>query len=585
MYLVKGNPNPNGAQAELFLLVGNATNVPVHTIEMEHGLSLPPAPPPSGFAPVFRLKLLHFNDLHGHISHFTPYENRPVFSRIVSHIRELRQQCRKNLNLGLLVLSAGDDLVGSLFDELIGYDPARYVSHVGYQLYSQAGVDVATIGNHDLDWGLDVLACAIQRDARFPILAANLVTDSDLNGLYYPAAIFVLRGIRIGIIGLTTPAELHIQRTGSFSVTDPIQTVQNLLPSLRPLCDIVIILSHLGRNLESHSAVVRGAGDVELARSLLPGSVNLIIGGHTHQALNEYDLTPDNIVNGIPITQAGALGRFLGEITLTLRGSPDVTHAKLTLVDNLPVDQEFEGAYVKPFLEKIKPIFSQILGVVANHPDLTSEAVLNDLATGESALANFVTDALVSRCCKHGYAVDFAMIDSSCLHTGLPVGQALTFADWFNVMPFADTIEICQISGYQLAQLLQDNAYRIDRFGEPQTERGFAHFSRQIRYTIRLGANISQAKVEDATVDGVPLQRQLERTFLLATTSFFRELSRAWESQMIDKVRLFSFEKTSHHCEATDLFLRNEMIAYIREHGGVLENVGAVRDGRLKVIG
>lgn len=583
LYLSQGAPNPNGIAAQLYLLSGDPTAAPIHTIQPAPGVNLPqPLEKPADS--LFRLKVLHFNDLHGHVSYFTPYGHRPIFSRMAFRIQELRRQCQQNPNWASLVLSGGDDLVGSVFDELLGNDSDSYVAHVSYRLYSQAGVDAAVIGNHDLDWGIHTLARAIRQDARFPILAANLVTQSDLNGLYYPAAIFGIQGVRVGIIGLTTPAEIRVQKDDSFSVADPILTMHNLLPALRPLCDVIIILSHLGRSLDTHSALVRGAGDVELAQSLPPGSVNLIVGGHTHQALNEHGLTPDNIVNDIPIVQAGTLGRFVGEITLTLRGRPDVTNARLIETENLPVHQAFEDTYVQPFLEKIQPYFNQKLGPVANHPDLTTEAIRNDFATGESALANFITDALVARCREHGYPVDFAMIDASCLRTGLPIGQELTFADWFNLMPFADTIELCRITGQQLAQLLQDNACRVDRPGEPHTERGFAQFSRQVRYTIRLKAGIREACAEDIRLNGIPLQQQFEKSFWVACTSFFRELSGSWEERVRAEVQLMAFDHTNPGCEPTELFLRNEMIAYIRQHGGVTEAAGAVRDGRVQVV-
>jgi len=70
-------------------------------------------------------------------------------------------------------------------------------------------------------------------------------------------------------------------------VTNPVQTIHNLLPAMRPLCDVMIILSHLGYSLNADSGAVSEAGDVELARSLPLGSVHLIVGGHTHNVLNE----------------------------------------------------------------------------------------------------------------------------------------------------------------------------------------------------------------------------------------------------------------------------------------------------------
>ena len=98
-----------------------------------------------------------------------------------------------------------------------------------------------------------------------------------------PAALFYLKGVRIGIIGLTTPAAAMRSRQGSeFEIVDPIPVVKRLLPIVRPLSDVVIILSHLGLSLSSSSASMAFAGDVELAQNLPFGSVDLIIGSHTH---------------------------------------------------------------------------------------------------------------------------------------------------------------------------------------------------------------------------------------------------------------------------------------------------------------
>ena len=82
---------------------------------------------------------------------------------------------------------------------------------------------------------------------------------------------------------------------------------------------------------------------------------------------------------------------------------------------------------------------------------------------------------MVTRCRANGYDADLAILDAPDVRCGLPVGGELTFGDWFNLMPFADTIRLCWIAGYQLKALLMDNARRADRPGEPHTERGFLH--------------------------------------------------------------------------------------------------------------
>jgi len=586
LQVIRGKPNQKGAAgAELFLFVGKVMEGPIEELELAPGVELPERRADLAEDP-FRLKVLHINDLHGHIIRFHASPALPVFSKIVYHVRQLRRRVRDNPRAAVLFLSAGDDLVGTVLDELLGDDPDSYVMHAGYRLYSRAGVDASTIGNHDLDMGSQLLARAIEEDAHHPILSANLVGSRWLTDHYYPAALMVVKGVRVGLIGLSTPAAIKPQQDAGLHVANPVQAVHNLLPALRPVCDVIVILSHLGYSLSGSSGSVSEAGDVELAQSLPPGAVHLIVGGHTHHVLNEQGLTPDNIVNGIPIVQAGTLGSFIGEVDITVheRSCAAVTNARLTVTSTLPTDETFEADVVRPILEMAQPFFEEELGVVADHPDLSTDAVRNAFASEESALANFITDALVIQTRANGYIVDLAAIDDSCMRCGLPVGRPLKFSDWFQLMPFPDTIRLCWLKGAELMALLEDNACRADRPDEPNTDRGFLQFSRQVRYTIDLGEERAAATARDITVAGRPLAEQLERSFLMACTSFTRQSAQTWE-RLAGRLHDYAFVNV-HAFPHLDphLFLRDLLVAYIREHGGVTEEGGVRRDGRVKFV-
>jgi 5'-nucleotidase/UDP-sugar diphosphatase len=589
MRLVRGAPNPNGAEdTRLFLLSGDPTAAPIRNVIPAHGVTIPP--PPNLADPPFRLCILHFNDLHGHMARPTPHGNEAVFARMVWRVREMRRRSRDDPCRGVLFLSGGDDLVGAVLGELLGDDPASYAVHAGYHLYSAAGVDVGVVGNHDLDVSTRLLAHAIERDARFPLLSANLRATPPLAGRVYPAALLVVKGIRVGIVGLTTSAEVRCAGGSDFCLTHPVTAIQNLLPALQPLCDVLIVLSHLGHSLASSTATTRDAGDVELASSLPAGTVHLIVGGHTHEALNESGLSVTNLVNGIPIVQAGAMGRFLGEVDITIgpkqaaRSCVSVASVHLIPTADLPVDEDFQREQVQPLLERARPLLAQRLGQVVDHPDLTPEAVRCGFAAGESALANLITDAVVTRCRAAGYAVDLAAIDASSIRGGLPVGGELTFGDWFNLMPCADTVRIYRMTGQQLAALVDDNARRADLPGEPHVERGFLQFSGQVRYTIDRAENRRAANAVHVTVGGLSLDRQLERTFLVAYPSFVREAATPWERYARHQLGLPVLDTLGALHADTDLLVRDVLIAHIRTHDGVTEKAGARRDGRLSVV-
>jgi 5'-nucleotidase/UDP-sugar diphosphatase len=581
--LLRGAPNPNGAEgAQLFLLAGDPSVAPITEIIPAEGVALPPAPEALVEEP-FRLCILHCNDLHGHISHLTAHGDRPIFSRMVWRLHELRHRFRSALRTAVLFLSAGDDLMGDALSELLGDDPESYVIHAGYHLYSAAGLDVGVVGNHELDVGLTLLAHSLQRDARFPMLSANLAGCRQLAGVVHPATLLVVKGLRVGIVGLTTRGQVKQSGNVGQCMANPYQVAHNLVPALRPLCDVLIVLSHLGRSLTESTATVLDAGDVELAESLSPGSLDLIIGGHTHQAMNENGLSVANIVNGVPIVQAGAQGRFLGEVDISVGQRVTVTDARLSLVADLPVDESFERQAVQPLLEQVRPLLARSLGRVSVHLDLSTDTVRNAFASAESALANFITDAIVARCRLAGHAVNLAAVDASCLYRGLPAGGELTFGDWFDVLPYADTIRLYQITGRDLLELLDDNARRADRPGEPHTERGFLQFSGQVRYSVELGESRSQARATGVELDGVPIEERMDRSLLLACSSFCREAALPWERYASQTLRLPCTDLLAASHIETKLLVRDEMIAYILEQGGVTTEGGAREDARLTI--
>ncbi len=176
-------PAASMADRACFVLAGDASAGPVTIAASSSTVSLPTAR--RRVTQPFRLHLLHLNDLHGQISRLEQPGNPPILSHVAGRARRLRAQCQDDPFSDVLLLSAGDELAGSVFDDLT----ANGLLHPVYHLYNQMGLDAAVLGNHDLDLGPRRLAAAIRRHARFPVLAANLAPTAELADLVYPAAL------------------------------------------------------------------------------------------------------------------------------------------------------------------------------------------------------------------------------------------------------------------------------------------------------------------------------------------------------------------------------------------------------------
>jgi 5'-nucleotidase / UDP-sugar diphosphatase len=530
---------------------------------------------------VARLRIFHFNDLHGRLAGLDEQEGAPIFSRIARHVAAARASCAEKPDEAVLFFSGGDDLIGSPIAALMGTRPEEFRCHAAYRLYSAAGVDAGAIGNHDLDWGLALLSLAAERDAVFPLVSANIVTAQPYAGIV-PTATISAKGLRVGIIGVTTPAEIKGPTPGEFVVADPVAAVAEHAAAMRPRCDVLIVLSHLGYSLDHPAGIVTAAGDVELARALPPGSVDLILGAHTHFALNANGLEPANLVNGIAIAQAGAFGRYLGEVTLEIDADgARVTGARLLAVEGLPADPAFDEAHARPLLAQTQALMREPLGDAEPHPDLDSAEARAAFSGRENALVNFVADALAARCRRAGIPVDFALVDASVVSAGLPAGQ-LTLGDAHRLSPFADSIVTFTLPRGRLQALLDDNARRAASADAAPEGRGFAHFSREVRYVIAGGPGDATVRAEDVTLRGERLDDLTDGgTLLIACGSFTRVPARAWERATTAAGGTL-FDIAALPRQQTGLPLRAELVAHIRETGGVTGPTGLLRDGRLR---
>lgn len=528
----------------------------------------------------FLLKIFHINDLHCNIHSFAEdYSTVPVFSKIVNEVEKEREISRNQPDTGVIFLSAGDDSTGSPMDHFTGYDGKDFICHPVYSAFGIAGLDATVLGNHDFDTGLNTLKKSIRNDAVFPVLSANLKHDGELDSLVYPGVIIVIKGVRIGIIGLTTPGQIRSREGSSFSITNPLETVEEFYDKLVPFCDSIIILSHLGYKLGSTFAAVKIMGDVELASSLKDQKIDLIIGGHTHDFLNINGLEIKNIVNNIPVLQAGFNGLFYGRTILKISDQNNLIHTSVLPTGNLLSNRNFDLAYENTGAGRSTAALKIPLG----NMDLFDESKLKSYDifkdSFENPMANFITDALVEVIRDTGQAVDFILIDgTSMMRFFNPHQKNVNIVDVYSLMPYADTIVLITVKGKVLADIVKENARRINRDDSPNIERGFLHFSKELRYTI----DRTRDDVLDIIINGTPLEACYDNLFTLAMPNYVQGLSRSWEeSETACGNTINGFKNIPK--KDTGLYVRNELVKYIKKKGVSAES-GFLIDGRLTII-
>lgn len=251
-----------------------------------------------------RVQVLATTDTHGHILPTDTYSLKPVpegWARLATLIRE-----RRAANPNTVLIDCGDTFQG----EPVNYVRARLhpdLSEPAVAAMNELGFAAMAVGNHDFDWGLDVLR-GIERQARFPLLSANTVSAKDGRPAFKPFIKLDVGGARIAVLGLTTvgvPGLTAPEHIAGLRFLDPVETARIWVPRLRKeeQADLVVVSIHAGLGQlpglpEDDNCALRLAEEV-------PG-IDLVLAGHTHRAIQATH-------RGVPILQADHHGRVLAQ--------------------------------------------------------------------------------------------------------------------------------------------------------------------------------------------------------------------------------------------------------------------------------
>ena len=252
-----------------------------------------------------KITILHTNDVHSHIDAFGPDDgrnpNQGGVARRASLIKAIRAE-----NPNTLLLDAGDIFQGTPYFNYYG-------GELEFKLMSMLKYDLATIGNHDFDNGIDGLYAQLPH-AEFDFVSANYDFSNTIMDTHVkPYRILIKDGIKIGVFGLGIRLEgLVDKRMYKETVyLDPIETSQEMTRILKEEeeCDLIICLSHLGYYYKN---VPERISDLNLAKATK--DIDLIIGGHTHTFLDKPTIVKNVENKNMLVNQVGCYGINLGRI-------------------------------------------------------------------------------------------------------------------------------------------------------------------------------------------------------------------------------------------------------------------------------
>jgi len=348
--------------------------------------------------------ILHTNDMHSAlIPHspaidYDPEKEDPAiggFARLATAVDEIRENKMRE-GEPVLLFDAGDFLGGSAFAWLALSGYAAELT-----IMQQMGYDAVVIGNHEYDYGPDVLAQYLLK-AGYPeahqktlVLASNTEAPPDhplaALGLYKNTGMFELENsLKVGVFGLIgKEAILLLGETGDVQFLDQHEAARQAVDELKEQgANVIVGITHSGVD-----------EDRELAREV-PG-IDVIVGGHSDTTLYKPVLQGATI-----IVQAGHLGVYLGQLELAYNSNTGKVRVRNEENDHpflIPIDDSFAchpeiDALVREYTLILNAHIDKMTGGKFDDTMSTvarSDCVLSNYPPlSETPLGNFVTDAM-----------------------------------------------------------------------------------------------------------------------------------------------------------------------------------------------
>jgi 5'-nucleotidase len=468
------------------------------------------SPCPSGATCDVHLTLLHTSDIHSRIF---PYDLQilQVDSELglgtLSQVKNVGGVARLSYLVSreraradrVLHVDSGDIFEGAPIFNFFKGEPETRSSDM-------MGTDVMVIGNHEFDDGAINAVRQMHKWATFPLLAANYTfqapgaaNNTRLDTVLEPFALFNLEGLKVGVIGMANFSSLSSTfdqpNSLGIQVLDTVQTAQAYVDLLRPMVDVVVVLSHLGLDVDEHM-VQNTTG------------IDVVEGGHNHIVINppqtmqdcSSDPThPGYVWSSVPnvaydpqhpiwdpadtahlhpnetrrvckprnvlISHSGAFAKYLGRLDLVLSNKPTEASPTGDPKDYDPVNgfEVVSSSYVPypvddtvpedPRLVDLLQPYQRVLDRVADLNVLAgfSPNGANRIAPqgGDSPLGNLIADAMWLRL---GVQTDFSLTNSTGIRTDLIPGP-VTIEEMYNIFPFDNTITKMSLSGLEVQEM------------------------------------------------------------------------------------------------------------------------------------
>jgi 5'-nucleotidase len=437
----------------------------------------------------------------------------------------------------VLYVISGDMLQGSIIDtEFKGISTIEIMNYLA--------PDVATLGNHEFDYGLPHLLF-LEKMANFPIVNANLYIKKYHKRLMKPFTILNKAGFDILFIGIITDDvidSLKRDEIGSFvsleEASDEVGKVTNAYKNED--IDLTILLTHIGFD-----------ADKELAKMLKPEwGVDIIIGGHSHTILEKPE-----VINNILITQAGVGTDQIGRFDIVVDDDTNsVVDYKWQLV---PIDSSIaeKDGELEEFINSFKDVVDRKYNTIVSK---FAKKLMHPSRKVETELGNLFADIFKERA-----DVDIAITGSGSIRLK-EMGPIITLGDLIAVFPFSDSLTKFKIKGKNLRKIFSNFMSNENRVKDGEYY--------QVNRRVKAIYNETKNALESLTINNKDVQDEGEYTISLQgyhVDNCFKNLNITYkELTQLEQPKLITTSA------------RDVVEEYLRNHQNISSNI----EGRLTYI-
>ncbi len=438
-----------------------------------------PAKDAAAAAPIGKhITILHTNDMHARAVASSPEMG---FAKVKGIFNQYRSQ-----NPDTLTLDAGDAVHGTPFATLVrGESIVKVMNEMGY--------DAMVPGNHEFNYGWNRLV-ELSQMLKFPMLSSN-VKKSDGNDLLKPYTIKEIDGVKIGIIGFSTPETAYKtspKNVEGLTFADPAVEAKKMVDELKDKTDVIVAVGHLGEDKSTMDTSLKLVKEV-------PG-IDVFIDGHSHTVL-EHGLNADN---NTLIASAGEYTKYVGVVDLWVDGGK-VVKKEAKLVDEKAAADIKPDDKVASLVASIQKEQEPILKEKVGETPVKLEGSREKARTSETNLGDLLADAM-----RDVSKSDIAMTNGGGIRASIEAGT-ITKGDIVTVLPFGNQIVQLKVTGEDIVAALENGVsdYPESKGGFPQV----SGVSFQIDKSKPKGSRVHTVRVGDKALDP-------KATYTLATNDF-----------------------------------------------------------------